>query len=249
MNINDIKINIIFDNDSCKDNTKLLWGFSCLIETPYNTILFDTGSNGRVLLKNIKSRKLNISNIDTIFLSHSHWDHIGGIDSILELNPDIQIYLTSSISQNLIRDLNTLSNGVNLIDNQPIQIQKETYSTGAMGKEKEQAIILDTNRGLVIVAGCSHSGIENIASRAKEFLNKEIFLLLGGFHLYKKNNSEILETIKKIKDLNIKFIAPSHCTGDRAKELFQNEFKENYINSGLGTYINFTKNHINNYCF
>jgi 7,8-dihydropterin-6-yl-methyl-4-(beta-D-ribofuranosyl)aminobenzene 5'-phosphate synthase len=249
MKIDNIKLDIIFDNKQCNNTKESLWGFACLIETPNNTILFDTGSNGRVLLKNIKSRELSISNIDTIFISHSHWDHIGGIDSILELNKNINIFLTSSLSKNLIRDLKTLCNKVEIIGENPIEILPNIYSTGAMSNEKEQALIIDTNKGLIIIAGCSHSGIDNIAIRAKEFLNKKIFLLLGGFHLYKKSEKEIIKVINTIEKVDTQFIAPSHCTGDRAIELFQNRFKENYINSGMGIHIDFQQNHINNYCF
>jgi len=250
MKIDNIKLDIIFDNKHCNNTKESLWGFSCLIQTPNNTILFDTGSNGRVLLKNIKSRGLDINNIDTVFISHSHWDHIGGIDSILEINSNIDIFLTSSLSKNLIRDLKTLSKKVEVIEENPIEILPNIYSTGAMGNEKEQALIIDTDRGLIIVAGCSHSGIANIALRAKEFLGKKIFLLLGGFHLYKKSEKEILEVIDTIKNkIDTQFIAPSHCTGNRAIELFQSRFKQNYISSGMGIHINFQQNHINNYCF
>ncbi|HHD81233.1 MAG TPA: MBL fold metallo-hydrolase, partial [Campylobacterales bacterium] len=86
MKSDDIKLTVVFDNECCNNELTSLWGFSCFIETPNSTILFDTGSNGRVLLQNIKKRDLKLSSIDNIFISHAHWDHIGGLDSILEIN-------------------------------------------------------------------------------------------------------------------------------------------------------------------
>jgi len=248
MKLDDIKLSVVFDNECSSDKLISLWGFSCFIETPNGTILFDTGSNGRVLLKNIKTEELNVSSIDNIFISHGHWDHIGGLDSILELNPSVHIFVTSHISKNMIRDLNTLSNGVTVIDNKPTKILTDIYSTGTIGKESEQSIILDTDEGLIIIAGCAHSGIEKIAKTAQKFLNKKILLLLGGFHLHNKTDKEVLKIIKTIQKLDTKFVCPSHCTGDRARELFQEKFGQNYIEGGVGINIEFKKG-IKKYCF
>jgi 7,8-dihydropterin-6-yl-methyl-4-(beta-D-ribofuranosyl)aminobenzene 5'-phosphate synthase len=241
MKLDKIKLSVIFDNECCNSKLTSLWGFSCFIETPKNNILFDTGSNGRVLLKNLEKKELNISSIDNIFISHAHWDHIGGLDSILEINPSVNIFVTSHVSKNLIRDLNTLSNGVTIIKDEPTKLFKDIYSTGSLGKESEQSIVLDTDDGLIIVAGCAHGGIENIVKRAKEFFDKPIYLILGGFHLHNRNDREVLEIIE---ELDTKFVSPSHCTGDRARELFKERFKDNYIEGGVGIDIRFNRGNI-----
>ena len=238
MKSKDIKLSVIFDNEcSCKTLIPL-WGFSCFIQTPNNTILFDTGGNGRVLLKNIKSKNLNINEIDTIFISHAHWDHIGGIDSVLELNPNVDIFVTSHISKNMIRDLNTLSNGVTTIGDKPTEILPNIYSTGAMGEASEQSLIIDTESGLIIVAGCAHPSIERIVTRAKNLFDKEILIIIGGFHLAHKDDAEVIEIIKHIKALGTKYVCPSHCTGERAKQLFKESFGEFYIDGGVGIDLN-----------
>ena len=245
MKIDNIRLSIIFDNDSCcNSGLTSLWGFSALIETPNGNILFDTGSNGRVLLKNLKKRDIDISSIDNIFISHTHWDHIGGLDSILELNSRVKIFTTSYISKNFIRDLNSLSKGVVTIDDTPTKILEDIYSTGAIGEHREQSLILDTTKGLVIVSGCAHGGIESIAKRAKEYFKRDILLLVGGFHLHNRGDREVLEIIDTLKKLNTIYISPSHCTGDRAKELFRDRFKNNYIEGGLGVDIDLKRDNI-----
>jgi len=244
MELDNIRLSVIFDNECCSSQLKSLWGFSCFIETPNSNILFDTGSNGRVLLKNLEKKNLNISSIDNIFISHAHWDHIGGLDSILEINPDVNIFVTSHVSKNLVRDLNTLSSGVTIIGDTPTKILEDIYSTGAVGENNEQSIILDTNKGLIVIAGCAHGGIENILKRAVDFFNKPIFLALGGFHLHNKEDREVLKIIDTIQELDTKYVCPSHCTGDRARELFKERFKDNYIEGGVGIDISFNKDTI-----
>jgi len=244
MKLDNIRLSVIFDNECCSSDLTSLWGFSCFIETPNSNILFDTGSNGRVLLKNLEKKNLNISSIDNIFISHAHWDHIGGLDSILEINPDVNIFVTSHVSKNLVRDLNTLSSGVTIIGDTPTKILEDIYSTGAVGENNEQSIILDTNKGLIVIAGCAHGGIENILKRAVDFFNKPIFLALGGFHLHNKEDRKVLKIIDTIQELDTKYVCPSHCTGDRARELFKERFKDNYIEGGVGIDISFNKDTI-----
>lgn len=244
MKSKDIKLSVIFDNECSCETLTSLWGFSCLVQTPNNTILFDTGSNGRVLLKNMKSKKHDINKVDTIFISHAHWDHIGGLDSILDLNSNIDVFVTSHVSKNLIRDLKTLSNGVTVIGDEPTEILPHIYSTGAMGEASEQSFIINTDDGLIIIAGCAHSGIEAIVTRAKRIFKKEILLILGGFHLAHKQDSEVMDIIKHIKTIGTKYVCPSHCTGERAKQLFEESFGEFYIDGGVGVDLAFSKKSI-----
>ncbi len=122
MTSNDTEITITFDNRPNEGDFPTLWGFSCFIRTDGRTILFDTGSNGRMLVHNMQKLGLSIREVDTLFLSHPHWDHIGGLDSVLEENPQVDIYLPASFSDYLIRDLRTLAKSVTVIDKVPIQI-------------------------------------------------------------------------------------------------------------------------------
>ena len=243
LDLENIKLHTIFDNISCssKSGCTSLWGFSLFIQTQKKSILFDTGSNGRVLLQNIKEKSLDVKDISTVFISHGHWDHIGGLDSIIEANNDIDIFTTKHLSNNFIKDYNKLSNGVTVIDDKITKIAKDLYSSGAIGETKEQSIILDTNHGLIIIFGCAHSGVGDVAKMASKHFDKNILLLLGGFHLANKDEDEIFTLINILNECDTRYICPSHCTGERAKEIFSSNLKDIYIEGEVGFSIEFDK--------
>lgn len=112
------------------------------------------------------------------------------------------------------------------------------YSTGEMGTTiKEQALIVDTPRGLLVITGCAHPDVADMAERAKKYLGKDIYLLMGGFHLGGKTDAEIRTVTKRLKALGVRKVAPSHCTGDSAIRLFREEWKNNFVEGGMGAVI------------
>ena len=70
---------IVFDNYPGLPGLATLWGFAAVIQTPGVTVLFDTGSNGRVLLKNMAALNLSPESIDLLFLSHTGIISVGWI--------------------------------------------------------------------------------------------------------------------------------------------------------------------------
>jgi len=223
---------ILFDNYNKTSTCKSLWGFSAYFKK--YKLLFDTGSNGRTLLQNMKELEIDLKEVKYLFITHAHWDHIGGIDSVLELNSDITMFVPSSLSKKLICDLKTLTKKVVVCDEKPKKLFDGVFTTGILGEEMpEQSLILDDGFTKVIT-GCGHHGIENIVKVAKEFLNKDIKIAVGGFHLLEKNDDDILKSIEALKNLGVQKVLPTHCTGDRAIELYKEHFKDNYIEGGIG---------------
>lgn len=103
---------------------------------------------------------------------------------------------------------------------------------------KEQSLVLNTEKGLVVITGCAHPGVVNIAKKAKQILpDKNIYLVMGGFHLSGASDSELRSIIKGFRDIGVQKVAPSHCSGDRCRELFKEEYKQDYIESGVGKII------------
>jgi 7,8-dihydropterin-6-yl-methyl-4-(beta-D-ribofuranosyl)aminobenzene 5'-phosphate synthase len=68
------------------------WGFSALIEVRGKRILFDTGNNSEVFAHNIKAKGVDLTTLDFVVMSHRHGDHMGGLNYLLSVNPNVTIY-------------------------------------------------------------------------------------------------------------------------------------------------------------
>ncbi len=103
----------------------------------------------------------------------------------------------------------------------------------------ELSLALKTADGLVLITGCSHSGVENIVSAAKASIGSNIYLVDGGFHMQPYDEAYVSGIAAKLKALGVKNLAPAHCTGPSALKVFRKEFGPNYIYAGLEAVIPF----------
>src|SRR6056297_1066154 len=85
-------VTIVYDNEALQDDLISDWGFSCLVELKNRTLLFDTGTKGDILLHNMKKLDIHPSDIDSVFLSHNHHDHVGGLSAFRDKCPDAEIF-------------------------------------------------------------------------------------------------------------------------------------------------------------
>lgn len=237
INSSELKIYIVYDNNNYNASFSSDWGFSCLIKTSNITILFDTGGNGDILVQNLKKFNINPKDIDIIFLSHIHGDHTGGLKSILDKNSNVTVVIPKSFPVTfklLIKSYNTRILEVSEFS----KVCKGFYSTGEMGNWiTEQSLVINTDKGLIVITGCAHPGIVKIIEKARNSVNKDILLVLGGFHLIGKSKSEIKQIINDFKKLNVKYVAPCHCTGDLAINMFKMEYGSKFIKTGVGRII------------
>ncbi len=234
--VENISIAIVYDNNPYKEGLKTAWGFSCVIRCG-RTILFDTGGNGTILLENMEKLGINPKDVDIVVLSHIHNDHVGGLSKFLKINHNVTVYLLRSFPEEFKEEIKGY--GVKVVEVQePLKIFDGVYSTGEMGIWiKEQSLLILTKKGIIIITGCAHPGIVEIVKRAKELLRSNVLLVMGGFHLIGQSEESIREIISYFKDLNVKYVAPCHCSGDLARKLFKEEYKERYINAGVGKVI------------
>ena len=102
----------------------------------------------------------------------------------------------------------------------------------------ELSLSMKTEKGQVLIVGCSHTGVEKIVKQVKGTLGEPIDLLYGGFHMIPFNRMQTLEIIDTLKNfLGVRRVAPAHCTGHLAFKLMKDEYKENYLYAGLGSQI------------
>lgn len=229
---------IVFDNDPGLPGLTSLWGFAALLRIGDRTILFDTGSNGRVLLRNMAALGLSPEEVDLVFLSHPHWDHMGGLDSFLEVNPGVTLVLHAGFSKHLIGDLRTLCGGLVVVGTDPQPLAPGLYSTGMLKSEPpEQALVIDTGEVTAAVSGCAHPGMEKVVARAAQLLGSSVDWAIGGFHLMYTDADGIQASIRSLQDLGVSFVVPTHCTGDAAKADFRRAYGEHCLEGGVGRAI------------
>ena len=234
-----IKVSIIYDNYDFKEGMKSGWGFSCLIEGTEKTILFDTGAKPKVFKQNFDALNIDAQNIDYVVISHDHFDHIGGLSTFLEMSSDVSVYIIESFSKKSINIIEEKDSKI-VYEPEIKEICKNVYLSGTLGEKiEEQSIAINTPNGLIVITGCSHPGIIEILKHFKSSLNKEIYMVFGGFHLMRKNDAEIALIIKEMKELGVKKCGATHCTGNKQIELFKEAFGENYVPMGVGNVIEF----------
>ncbi len=82
----------------------------------------------------------------------------------------------------------------------------------------DQALVLPTKQGLIVIVGCSHSGLLNTLDKAREISGEErIRAVIGGFHLLSADDRHIAWTLERVRELDVGLWGPCHCTGIRAQ--------------------------------
>ena len=231
-------ITIIYDNYPMLAGLKTDWGFSCLVDLGKTQLLFDTGGNGKILLENMAKLGIDPKDIDIVFLSHFHHDHTGGLGEFLQINRDVTVYYPRSFPDKLVEEINKSGRKpvpVSLFQ----QIKANIFTLGELGGTiPEQSLALRTSKGIVVITGCAHNGIVNILEKAKEsFPGEAIYLALGGFHMLRQTDNEISGIINKIFKMGVVNVAPSHCSGDNAREMFKDAYKDDFVDTGTGKAI------------
>ncbi len=235
-----ITITILYDNYVYTEGTRADWGFSCLIQGTEKTILFDTGTKPDILFHNIKKLQVNIQEVELIVLSHDHGDHTGGLFSLLKENHRVSVYIPHVFSDAFFTGVK--KHGADAIAvTQSRKICNNVYLTGQIGDQiPEQSIILDTDKGGVLITGCSHPGIVKIIEKSKRILGKKIHMVFGGFHLMGKSMPEMQKIIRQFKKLGVEKVGPTHCTGDKQLEAFKKAYGKHFIRMGTGKILSFS---------
>jgi 7,8-dihydropterin-6-yl-methyl-4-(beta-D-ribofuranosyl)aminobenzene 5'-phosphate synthase len=211
-----MKITIVYDNEPKKERLKAGWGFSSLIETrSAPPILFDTGADSPTLLHNMRELGIDPKGIGIIVISHAHGDHTGGLSGILEINEEAEIYVPASL-RGAIRG-RKVSRAT-----EPLKISEEVFLTGEL-KGIEQSLALKTDKGILVVVGCSHPGVGEIIDAASRW--GKAYGIVGGFHGFRD--------FDRLGDLSL--ICPCHCTQHKAE--IKRLFPEKCLECGAGLVI------------
>lgn len=231
-----LTITIVYENTLYETGLTAGWGFSALVEYGDHTLLFDTGADGQALLSNMAALHINPSDIETVVLSHIHGDHTGGLNALLATGVQPRVVLLPSFPASFKQQIGRSTAVSEAAPDQAIF--EGIFTTGEMdGSTPEQALVIDSDRGLVILTGCAHPGIVNIVEHIKQTWDKPVYLVLGGFHLLDKTRAEITAIVREFRRLGVQRVGPCHCTGEQAIAAFADEYGDDFVQVGTGRII------------
>ena len=236
-----VRFTIVYDNNAHDPSLRTDWGFACLVHRGNTTVLFDTGANGHILLSNFTALELDPNSIDAVVLSHAHGDHTGGLSAVLGASDRATVYVPASFSQ---RFKDGVAEQTELVEvAEAVEVGDGFVSTGEVGSGiVEQALAVETAAGWVVLTGCAHPGIVSMVRQAKDAVDGEIALVMGGFHLGRADPPKIDGIIDAFEDMGVERVAPCHCTGDRARGRFKDAFGDDCLLAGVGQVIEIDSN-------
>jgi 7,8-dihydropterin-6-yl-methyl-4-(beta-D-ribofuranosyl)aminobenzene 5'-phosphate synthase len=235
--VDPVTLTVLYDNNAYDERLETAWGFACLVQGPERTVLFDTGGDAALLLRNMRALGLEPQAVDAVVISHAHGDHLDGLMGFLAQNAAVMVYVPQSFPRR-VKD-GVRNAGAILVEvDGPRRICDGVYSTGVLTDGvAEQALAVETARGLVVITGCAHPGVVDIARRAGALSEAEIYLILGGFHLGDANDRQVEEIAASFRTLGVQRIAPCHCTGERATRILAQAYGEDFVEAGVGRVI------------
>lgn len=277
------------------------FGFSCITKYRGKTILFDAGSHAGIFKNNTTQLGIDLTKVDFVVVSHGHFDHLNGLDYLLQVNPKVKIYFPYDIFWGAPVPFDATGQEPQLKDSLPLHMQyfdggdtrflinqsgrfwntniefvktsKEIlpglnliatssqymgYFSCYPGKSfvegqfdqnhddckntnlPELSLSMKTDQGEVLIAGCSHTGIETIVKQTQSVTNNKIDLVYGGFHMIPFDRTQTIQLVNMLKnDLKVQRVAPAHCTGHLAFKILKDTYENDYLYAGLGETISY----------
>jgi len=236
-----LTITVLYDNTVCTQGTRGDWGFSCFIQGRTDTILYDGGAQDSILLGNAEALGIDLSRTKRVFLSHPHLDHAGGLAGPLAKVPGAPVFVGASFTPSVVEAI--VREGGELVPvTGPVEISKGFSSTGEFSSRigvTEQALIIDTDSGVVVVVGCSHPGIVEMVGKVRKGTGKAIFAVVGGFHLLRHTREEVDAVIRGLRMLGVRKCGATHCTGKEQIEWISEAYGSDFLPMGVGRVLHF----------
>jgi len=209
---------VVLMEDSC-GNTQCEYehGLSIYIETKKHKLLMDTGASEKTL-HNAQKLGINLAEVDTVILSHGHYDHSGGILAFRKINQNAVIYMQKTALGDYFhgeryigidKRIAELPN-IKLLEGD-FQIDEElSLFTNIVGRKfwpqsnfvlsmmekghqvqdefRHEQCLVIQGKRKVLLSGCAHNGILNILDKYQQNYGEYPDIVLSGFHMMKKTD-------------------------------------------------------------
>jgi len=258
-------------------------GLSCLLKvcsgSEEHVVLMDAGVSTACLFHNADILNVDLSKVESVVLSHGHFDHFGALVEFLNratkriplvLHPDAflerrgnapgigiidmpkldEVALKETeVALHKAKEASTLASDLILVSG---DVQRVTaFEKGFPWAEAkidhkwvvdpfhdDQGVAVKVKgRGLIVIGGCSHSGIINTVKHVQKVARtSKVHAVLGGFHLTGGIFEPIIgPTIEEMKKIGPDFVVPMHCTGWKAINQFAEVMPEQFLLNSVGT--------------
>lgn len=232
-----MKITVLAENSACREDLIAQHGLSLYIETNGKKILFDMGQDD-TFAQNAKILGIDLSQADLAIISHGHYDHGGGLDAFLRINAKAPVYIHEAafdrhyngVEKYIGLDISFCDHPRLIFTKGSVIISPKILLTdcndlgwisNSFGLKRaegecfhddrflhEQYLQITEGQKRILISGCAHKGIVNIARHFSPDV------LIGGFHLNKieepKPLTEIAQALLTAGDLYY----TGHCTGN-----------------------------------
>ncbi|MGQ9917950.1 MAG: MBL fold metallo-hydrolase [Bryobacteraceae bacterium] len=265
---------VLVDNRAKTSGLSAEHGFSALLETGSSRILFDTGQGG-VLEANAAVLGERLDMLDAVVLSHGHYDHTGGLPTLLARAPSARVYLHPAAAEpKFARGLSPPHRAIGMPagsrtalleagsrvcwNTGAVEVAAGVMATGEIPRSRpetagggrffldaacrvpdpfadEQALVIRTRHGLVVITGCAHAGLPATLNWCEALGGgQSVCAVFGGFHLAGATDAELESAARALESSGVEMIGACHCTGARGRDFLRIRFPGRVLDAGCG---------------